>query len=216
MARSDLLGRPSERSLIVADAGRVITGTAKGTRLMAPGIGTRPLGDRVKQALFAALEGDLADVGPTPFLDLYAGSGAAGVEALSRGSPLAVFVERDVGAARTIAENLRRTALSGGTVVRRDVLAWLRDPEAKPGSCFGAVFIDPPYDQHQALLDALAALGAAPSRWLADGAVVVAKHFWRYEPAERIGGLSLMRRRRFGETALSYYRHYTIMEVDHR
>lgn len=93
------------------DAGRVITGVAKGVRLLAPGEGTRPLSDKVKQALFASLESELGEAWPVAFLDLFAGSGAAGIEALSRGAPRAVLVERDADVARIIRENLRRAGL---------------------------------------------------------------------------------------------------------
>src|SRR4029077_12933438 len=94
----------------VADAGRVIAGSAKGIRLEAPGPGTRPLADRVKQTLFAILEPDLPDAN---VLDLFAGSGAAGIEALSRGAGHVTFVERDRGAAAVIAANIARTGLGG-------------------------------------------------------------------------------------------------------
>src|SRR5215471_15625732 len=107
----------------MADAGRVIAGAAKGTRLRAPGPGTRPLADRVKQTLFAVLEPELDGA---VVLDLFAGSGAGGIEALSRGADRAVFVEKDAGAARVVAENLRRANLaSRADVVRRDAIAWL-------------------------------------------------------------------------------------------
>ena len=78
----------------MADAGRVIAGSAKGVRLRAPGAGTRPLADRVKQTLFAILEPEL---GGARVLDLFAGSGAGGIEALSRGATAATFVEKDQG-----------------------------------------------------------------------------------------------------------------------
>ena len=94
------------------DAGRVIAGMAAGRRLMAPGPGTRPLADRVKQTLFAILEPDLPGA---LVLDLFAGSGAAGIEALSRGASTAVFVDRDPGAVRVIRENLRRAGFEAGT-----------------------------------------------------------------------------------------------------
>ena len=103
----------------MADAGRVIAGRARGIRLAAPGPTTRPLADRVKETLFAILEPDLIGA---RVLDLFAGSGAGGIEALSRGAGSAVFVERDAGAAKVIAANLTRTHLAGPTarVVRRD------------------------------------------------------------------------------------------------
>src|SRR6266550_7192111 len=94
----------------MAGAGRVIGGSAKGIHLRAPGPGTRPLADRVKQTLFAILEPDLPGA---HVLDLFAGSGAAGIEALSRGAASAVFVEKDQGAAAVIDANLRAAGLAG-------------------------------------------------------------------------------------------------------
>lgn len=181
-------------------------------RLVAPGRGTRALGDRVKQALFASLEADAAATGVRAagarfpaFLDLFAGSGAAGIEALSRGAPRVVFVERDAGAAKAIAENLRRAGLSGGRLVPREVLAVLRDGPAAVDGTFGACFLDPPYADTVAATTALELLGDERVGWLTESAVVVAKHFWRAQPPAA-GGLVLERTRRFGETALSYYR----------
>ncbi|MCI0347216.1 MAG: RsmD family RNA methyltransferase, partial [Chloroflexi bacterium] len=108
----------------MADAGRVIAGSARGLRLQAPGGSTRPLGDRVKQTLFAILEPELPGAA---VLDLFAGSGAAGIEAASRGARTVVFVERDASAAETIRANLARTHLVGPTrrVARAEALAWL-------------------------------------------------------------------------------------------
>ncbi len=196
------------------DGGRVITGTAKGLRLTAPGPGTRPLGDRVKQALFGTLDSDPGVAWPAPFLDLFAGSGAAGIEALSRGAPLAVFVERDAGAARTMGHDLRRSGLTRGRVVRRDVLAVLREGGASLGGPFGAALVDPPYDEPRLLADSLTLLGEPGLAWMAERGLVVAKHFWRVEPQGRYGDLLLERVRRFGETALSYYRCTAATEGD--
>ena len=106
----------------MADAGRVIAGTARSIRLEAPGPGTRPLADRVKETLFAIIEPDLRGA---RFLDLFAGSGAAGIEALSRGAADATFVERDRDAMRVIKANLDRTGLGAGgrsTLVRSDAV----------------------------------------------------------------------------------------------
>jgi 16S rRNA (guanine966-N2)-methyltransferase len=178
----------------------VIAGTARATRLEAPGEGTRPLADRVKQTLFAILEPDLP--GAT-FLDLFAGSGAAGIEALSRGAAHATFVERDKAAVAVIQANLARTHLAGrATVTRADVLAWLRDPARARDPRPTVVLIDPPYDDAPALSAALEAVGPL----LAPNARVVAKHFWRDAPPGRIGLLASDRERRFGETALTFYR----------
>jgi 16S rRNA (guanine966-N2)-methyltransferase len=188
----------------MADAGRVIAGRAAGRRLLAPpGEGTRPLADRVKQTLFAILEPDLVDA---RVLDLFAGSGAAGIEALSRGAAAAVFVEREGRASKTIAENLRITGLAGpeAVVIGAEVQAWLRR-EASTGDRFDVVIVDPPYAQTELLLAVLSHLGEAGAP-LPPGARVVAKHFWRDRPPARIGLLASERERRFGETALTFYR----------
>ncbi len=187
--------------MTAGDAGRVIAGTARGIRLDAPGPGTRPFGDRVKQTLFAILEPDLPGA---PVLDLFAGSGAAGIEALSRGAAHATFVERDKGAAAVIAANLGRTHLAGERVriVRAEALAWLRGPEAAAAAPFGVVILDPPYAETGLLADALAAVGPL----VAPGGRVVAKHFWRDPPPAEVGLLASERERRFGETTLTFYR----------
>ena len=186
----------------MADAGRVIAGSAKGFRLDAPGPGTRPLADRVKQTLFAILEPDLDGA---VVADLFAGSGAGGIEALSRGAERAVFVERHAGTARVIARNLERTGLGGrARVVTRDAIAWLDDPGgAASDGPFNLVLVDPPYEDTAALHAALERIGPH----LASGGQVVAKHFWRDAPPARIGLLASARVRRFGETALTFYRH---------
>ena len=205
----------------MAEAGRVISGTARGIRLVAPGPGTRPLADRVKEAVFGILGPDLVDA---RFLDLFAGSGAAGIEALSRGAASAVLVERDVGATRAIAENLRRASLADrATVVRMDVLRFLAraaEPSAEPGpragdagvgpGRFHVAFVDPPYAE-TGLRDAtLARLGAADDpaarAILAPGARVAVTGFWRDAPPEAVGLLASERVRRFGETAVTFYR----------
>jgi 16S rRNA (guanine966-N2)-methyltransferase len=186
------------------EAGRVIAGSARGLRLEGAPAGTRPLSDRVKQALFASLEaeGALSD----GFLDLYAGTGAAGIEALSRGAKRATFVEHESRAAALIAANLRRTRLDGGRVVRRDVVSFLADGRRSEDDPYRACLADPPYDE-PVLQRTLELLGDRSRGWLTDDAVVVAKHFWREAPGERFGALRLDRERRFGETMLTFYRH---------
>jgi 16S rRNA (guanine(966)-N(2))-methyltransferase RsmD len=185
----------------MADAGRVVAGAARGVRLAAPGPGTRPLTDRVKQTLFAVLEPELEDA---VVLDLFAGSGAGGIEALSRGAARAVFVEKDAGAVRVIHENLRRTRLEANArVVRRDAHAWLADPAGAAGDGpFDLVLVDPPYADVPSLVRALEHLAAH----VHPGGLVVAKHFWRDGPPAVIGLLASERERRFGETALTFYR----------
>ena len=186
----------------MSDAGRVIAGSARSIRLDAPGPGTRPLADRVKQTLFAILEPDLPDA---RFLDLFAGSGAGGIEALSRGAAHATFVERDGRAVQAINENLGRTGFAGAqhaSVIRADVVAWLRDPRRTREPPFDVVLIDPPYDDSDVLDAALISASALLTR----RARVVAKHFWRTPPPARVGLLASERERRFGDTALTFYR----------
>ena len=151
---------------MAGDAGRVIAGSAAGRRLSAPGPGTRPLSDRVKQTLFAILEPELPGA---HFLDLCAGSGAGGIEALSRGAALAVLVEQDGRTCKVIAENLARTGLDGpnAVVVRAAAETWLgsalQPAGPPPGAPFGIVLLDPPYDQ-VSLLESPAGDAGQPRR----------------------------------------------------
>ena len=141
-----------------------------------------------------------------PFLDAFAGSGAAGIEALSRGAPRALFVERDRAACRVIQANLERVGAGElARVAAGDVLRLLETGTARElGGPFGAALLDPPYGD--ATLDAaLERLGDPDRGWLREEAGVVAKHFWRDVPAERLGRLVRRRERRFGETQLSFY-----------
>ena len=189
----------------MSDAGRVIAGSARGTRLVAPGEGTRPMGDRVKETLFAILEPKLPRA---RFLDLFAGSGAGGIEALSRGAARAIFVERDQIAVRSIGENLARARVAErGMVHKTDVLAYLKDHAAAEGP-FDVVLVDPPYAEPALMEAALAGLGARDmgSSLLTADVIVAAKHFWRSSPPESVGLLASFRSRRFGETALTFYR----------
>ena len=185
----------------MADAGRVIAGTARGTKLEAPGPGTRPLADRVKQTLFAILEPELRGA---HFLDLFAGSGAAGIEALSRGAAIATFVEQDQGAIRVIKANLAKTNLAGhGTVIASEALAWIRAAaRSVPVTTWTHAFVDPPYADTALLANVLETI--APL--IVPGGRVVAKHFWRDTPPATVGLLASERERRFGETTLTFYR----------
>jgi 16S rRNA (guanine966-N2)-methyltransferase len=181
------------------EGGRVIAGVAGGIRLVAPQGGTRPLTDRVKESLFASLESENALLGT--FLDLFAGSGAAGIEALSRGAVEAVFVERDRRACESIRINLERTRLREAHVLCGAVSSFLSRPVHGP---FATVFVDPPYESGD-LDSVLEVLGSDERHLLREHAVVVAKHFWKEELAEMIGTLTRTRQKRFGETMLSFY-----------
>ena len=120
---------------------RVVAGAYKGRRLHAPrGEGTRPTADRVREAVFSIL----ADVEGARVLDLYAGSGALAIEALSRGAASAVLVERDPRAVEAIARNVEATG-AAAVVRKRDVVAYLGSPAAGDDGPFDLVFADPPY-----------------------------------------------------------------------
>jgi 16S rRNA (guanine966-N2)-methyltransferase len=127
---------------------RVVAGEFKGRRLAAPrGTRTRPTADRVREALFAML----GDVANARVLDLYAGSGALGIEALSRGAASAVFVDRDPKAVAAIERNLAAVGVEAA-VVKQDALRWL----ARADGPFDLVFCDPPYDSASRLAGPLA------------------------------------------------------------
>jgi 16S rRNA (guanine966-N2)-methyltransferase len=176
------------------EAGRVIGGSARGVRLEGPkSSATRPLSDRVKESLFGALEAEGALEGP--FLDLFAGTGAAGIEALSRGAAAATFVEHDGGNCALIGANLRRAKLGNGHVVRADVVAYLHNGRAATAKAFRAALLDPPYGD-PILARALELLADATRGWLAPYATVA---------VSRVGMLARERQRRFGETALTFY-----------
>jgi 16S rRNA (guanine966-N2)-methyltransferase len=186
----------------MAGSGRVVAGVAGGIHLATAGPGTRPLSDRVKQAVFGSLEPVLPGAA---VLDLCAGSGAAAIEALSRGAARAVLVERDAGAAGVIRENLRRTGLAeAAIVVRRDVLAALREPSLRADR-FDLAIVDPPYAE-TALRDAILALLGGPDGPLRVGATVIVTAYWREPPPDEVGLLRSTRVRRFGETAITFYR----------
>jgi 16S rRNA (guanine966-N2)-methyltransferase len=141
---------------------RVVAGEFKGRRLVAPrGAGTRPTADRVREALFSML----GDVSGARVLDLYAGSGALGIEALSRGAESAVFVERDQAALAALRRNLDAVG-ARAEVRRQDVLRYL----ARPAGTFDLVFCDPPYDDAPAVAAPLA--GALPALLGEDARIV--------------------------------------------
>jgi 16S rRNA (guanine966-N2)-methyltransferase len=171
---------------------RVVAGTHGGRRLRAPrGTGTRPTADRVREALFSML----GDVTGARVLDLYAGSGALGIEALSRGAASAVFVDRDPAAVATIRRNLDDLGIDGADVRRRDALAFL----AGRGASFDLVFCDPPYDSASRLAGPLSA--ALPAV-LHENARTVTESDKR-TPLELT--LPLLRERTYGDTRIAIH-----------
>ena len=180
---------------------RVIAGKAKGHRLKSvPGKGTRPITDRAKSALFSIIGNDVIDC---RFLDLFAGTGQVGIEALSRGASQAVFVERAGPALRVIRENLAHTRLEvGARVVRADVFAYLAS-EVEPVESFDYAYIAPP--QYQGLwVRTLRALDARPG-WLAgDGWAIAQVHPREYEELA-LEHLALFDQRSYGSVTLCFY-----------
>jgi 16S rRNA (guanine966-N2)-methyltransferase len=173
---------------------RVIAGVARGQPLMAPrDRGTRPIADRVKETLFAILGDRVPDA---RVLDLYAGSGAIGIEALSRGAAHATFVEHSRSALTALRTNLERTHLAEHAIVSAlDVERFLAMPGEVP---WDLAFLDPPYEV-RAIVAPLRAL----EPHLAPDATIVVKQFWRTDVPE-LAGFRLARQRRFGETMLSF------------
>ncbi len=175
---------------------RVIAGAAKGRRLSAPpGLGTRPLTDRVKEALFSSL-GD--EVAGARILDLFAGSGSLGIEALSRGAASAVFVEKSRTTAGMIRKNLDVTSLEG-EVICADVEPFLRSAHGE----FDLAFVDPPYARSLALLEDVLSKTA---ELLADGGIMVLHRRAGEETPAAPDGTALVDDRRYGDTQLWIYR----------
>lgn len=174
---------------------RIIAGTHRGRRFTAPkGEHTRPTGDRVREALFSIV-GPLEDAA---VLDLCAGSGALGLEALSRGARGCVFVDRDRAACRAIRDNLASLGLTGALVLQRDVVQALRE-EAAAGRRYDLVLLDPPYGAWSELEERLAASLPAV---LADGALVVVETDARTEPSLPLDPVTS---RRYGSARLTVF-----------
>jgi 16S rRNA (guanine966-N2)-methyltransferase len=147
---------------------RVIAGSAKGTRLGPVPPGVRPVSDRAREGLFSSLAMDIPDA---RVLDLFAGTGALGIEALSRGADRAVFVDRSYEASAAIYDNLARAHLSErATVITKDVDAFLSGAPA--GGPFDVVLLDPPYEL--AATDLAHTLQELGSGWLSDQGWTVA------------------------------------------
>ena len=145
---------------------RIIAGSRKGVRIFAPKGDTRPTGDRVREAAFNLI-GPVEDMA---VLDLFAGSGAMGLEALSRGARTAVLVESDREALRAIERNLEKLGLTGATVVRTDARKALA-AEAAAGRRYDLVLVDPPYRMLDSLLPILSTY--LPALLAEDGIVVL-------------------------------------------
>lgn len=181
---------------------RIVAGLAKGRRLHAPPTGTRPTSDQTREALFNSLATSLRLEGAR-VLDLYAGTGAVGLEALSRGAAEVVFVESKRAALAVLRRNVTAVGLPGAVVVGRPVSAFLADAADQP---FDLVFADPPYElSDRGLAEVLDAI--VRCAWLAEDAVLVVERSARSEPPpwpERF--VTPTGEKRYGDSVLWYGR----------
>jgi 16S rRNA (guanine966-N2)-methyltransferase len=182
---------------------RIVAGTLGGRRLTAPaGQQTRPTSERVREALFSTI-GSMTDLDGCRFADLYAGSGAVGLEAASRGAAAVLLVESEARAARTLRENV--AALGLAAICQLSTARVATALATGPAEPFDVVFADPPYqvddDDIAAMLSALVDNG-----WLAGDAVVVVERSTRSAQPRWPEGVTPERGRRYGDTALWYGR----------
>lgn len=182
---------------------RIVGGRHGGRRLSAPpGRGTRPTTDRVREALFNALDAAVGVAG-TRFLDLYAGSGAVGLEAASRGAVGVLLVESDPRAARAAGANIAALGLADRVRLRvGSVEQVLRAGSDRP---YDIVFADPPYGAPAAEIDAMLT-ALACGGWLAEEAMIVVERSTRGDPVGSVPEITFDRSRRYGETVLWYGR----------
>ncbi|GAA2147592.1 16S rRNA (guanine(966)-N(2))-methyltransferase RsmD [Nocardioides koreensis] len=180
---------------------RIIGGSAGGRRITTPrGASTRPTSDRVREALFSAVESWCGSLHGLRFLDLYAGSGAVGLEAWSRGAGVVTLVEQDRRTAALISSNARALGFARANVLAASVAGTLRRPPAAP---YDVAFLDPPYPlADEAVADDLHAL--VDHAWLVPGALVVVERSSRSPEPGWPGSFTGIREKRYGETVLWY------------
>ncbi len=181
---------------------RIIGGQASGRKLKAPpGRGTRPTSDRVKEALFSIIEARLGTLTELRVLDLFAGSGALGLEALSRGAESAVFVDRAIACQRTIHANATSLGvITHSTILRMEFGAAL-EALSREESCFELILADPPYaEQPDQVLAVIMQYDL-----LSEGGLLVFEHGARLQPAPNQGALELLVRKKYGDTRLSIF-----------
>lgn len=179
---------------------RIVAGRARGRRLTVPaGDRTRPTSDRVREALFSSVEAELGALSGLRVLDLYAGSGALGLEALSRGAAHVLLVEAEQKAVQAIKANVAAVGLDGAVVQPARAEQVLAGAPAEP---YDLVLADPPYALAGTVVTEL--LARLVERWLAPEALVVVERPRRAEPLDWPPGLVAQRERRYGETMLWY------------
>ena len=181
---------------------RVIAGSARGLRLSAPaGMQTRPTADRVKEALFSIIA-SRRDLAGARVLDICAGTGSLGIEALSRGAASCCFIEQERPVMGILEKNLVRAGLADrGECLALDAIAGL-NRLSRQGKTFDIVFLDPPYSSnlYSVLLEALSSLSL-----LSDGGLLVAECSSRTPLTERYDMLVRIDRRVYGDTALEFF-----------
>jgi 16S rRNA (guanine966-N2)-methyltransferase len=179
---------------------RVITGVAKGSKLIAPkGMTTRPTTDRVKEALFNIINNHLHKA---TFLDLFAGSGGNGIEALSRGAQKAVFIDESIEAIKVIHENLQRTRLAEkAEVYRNDSLKALEYLQKRKEQ-FDIIFLDPPYLKGFEV-QTLSKIGEC--RLLAPQGIIIVECSKKDNIPEEINNFLCLRVENYGDTKLMFY-----------
>ena len=181
---------------------RIVGGVAKGRRLAVPARGTRPTSDRAREALFNSL-GGLLEIAGARVLDLFAGSGAVGLEALSRGASAVTFVESDRGACEVLRHNIEAVGLDHADLHRRPAATFLVTGGADEP--FDLVFADPPYSFGEQQLAVLLATMAEP-HWLAEDAIVVVERSARGPEPQWPDTIEAVKQKRYGEGVLWYGR----------
>jgi 16S rRNA (guanine(966)-N(2))-methyltransferase RsmD len=181
---------------------RVIAGKYRSRPLRSlRGVDVRPTSDRLRETLFNVIA---ADVPESVWLDLYAGTGAVGIEALSRGARMVYFVESSHRAAELVRANLRALGIEEGfQVIERDAVQAVRLLDSQAVAC-DFCFLDPPYKMRDAFEEALGFL--SQSRLLKPPSIVIAEHDKRFDPGAKFGALERYRELRQGDAVLSFYR----------
>lgn len=179
---------------------RIITGSAKGQRLEVPKKGTRPMTDRIKSALFSIINPAIQDA---HVLDVYAGTGALGIECLSRGAKSAVFVDRSKDAVAAINNNLRKTGFESlSKVIKCSALRFLDTPDTfnLTSPTFNIIFITPPHNDFREKIIELS------EPLLDKDGILIAEHSSKRKAPDRVGELAKFDMRKYGITALSFYK----------
>lgn len=177
---------------------RIISGSHRGTRLREPANVTRPTSDRVREAIFNVLRHVIPEA---KVLDLFAGTGALGLESLSRGAASCVFVENDSQALQCLRKNLTHTQFTSGKIVETDALHFAANPRSP--QLFDLIFADPPYHRNGA--PDLAGPLLTSSLPLASGGILVLEVESERPDPENLDGLKLIKRKNYGKTSILYF-----------